>query len=122
VARVGDVCRRFGRASDAYGRLGPREFAVVPPATNGDGARRLVERIQDVLDSLSAVDSDASPVRLHAEFCVVDDYADSQVDAVEMLMRAAAALRDHRHAGQTERREAGHAPGVTGLSLTTPLA
>jgi GGDEF domain-containing protein len=111
------VCRRFGRASDAYGRLGPREFAVITPATNADGARRLVDRIRDVLDSLSAVDSDASPLRVHAEFSAVDDYADSQVDAVEMLMRAASALRQHQHAGKSERREPGHASSVTGLSL-----
>jgi hypothetical protein len=47
----------------------------------------------------------------------VDDYADSQVDAVEMLMRAASALRQHQHAGKSERREPGHASSVTGLSL-----
>jgi PleD family two-component response regulator len=93
VGRLGDVCRRFGRASDAYGRLGPREFAVVAPATGAEGAQRLVERMQEAMDALEEERPHALSLRLRAEYCVVDDYAESPVDAVEMLMRASAALR-----------------------------
>jgi PleD family two-component response regulator len=98
VARLGDICRRFGRASDAYGRLGPREFAVVASATGEDGARRLVERMQDVIDSFGEDGTAALVVRLRAEYSVAADYAESPIDAVEMLMRASAALRERGRA------------------------
>ena len=121
VARVGDLCRRFGRASDAYGRLGPREFAVVAPSTGSDGARRLVERMQDAADVVDAERPDATPMRLRAELCAVHDYAESPIDAVEMLMRAAAALRHGLPSGGGSDSAADRMLGTPAHSFVAPV-
>ena len=49
--------RRSGRVSDAIGRLGPPEFAVIAPATGAEGALRLVNRLG------GAVEATRIPVR-----------------------------------------------------------
>jgi PleD family two-component response regulator len=120
VERMGDACRRFGRASDAYGRLGPREFAVVAPATGADGARRLVERIQEAVDSVGGDGAAAPALRLRAELYAVQDYAESPIDVVEMLMRAAAALR-HGTSMDDGGADRGRPARAESLSFVAPL-
>ncbi len=44
--KLGGVLRRTGRTSDAVGRLGRTEFAIIAPATEAAGAQRLAERVQ----------------------------------------------------------------------------
>jgi PleD family two-component response regulator len=92
--RVGDVVRRAGRASDAIGRLGPSDFVIIAPATRADGARRIVERLSDVVAN-APLDA-GEPVRLSGGYYAVDDFAEAAVDAEEMVLRAAAALRHGR--------------------------
>ena len=107
---IEDIARHFrtmtgqvGRAADAIGRLGQSEFAIIAPATPPSGALRLAERIRAAIESspltvtTPAVEG-VSParveqVRLRAGYCAVLDFAESSVDAVEMLVRAASALR-----------------------------
>lgn len=97
VARLGDVVRRIGRASDAIGRVGPTEFAVIAPDTAGPGAVRMVERFQEVLAADPVPLADAPHgVRIRAGYCAVPDLSESALDAVEMLLRANAALRHVR--------------------------
>lgn len=104
---VGQVFRRAGRVSDAVGRLGVNEFAVIAPATGADAARRMVERLHASFDGTAVtVAGAAQPVRLRAGYCAVDDFADSDADAVELLLRATTALRDLRQAGGAERARA----------------
>jgi PleD family two-component response regulator len=93
--RVGDVVRRAGRASDAIGRLGPADFVIIAPATKAEGARRIVERLSDVV-SREPLDA-GDPVRLAGGYYAVDDFAEAAVDAEEMVLRAAAALRHGRN-------------------------
>jgi diguanylate cyclase (GGDEF)-like protein len=104
VARhLGTMIGRAGRAADAIGRLGPSEFAIIAPATPPSGALRLAERIRALLEEAPftiPTPSGASesltrtePVKLRAGYYAVTDYAESSVDAVEMLIRAASALR-----------------------------
>lgn len=91
---VGDVCRRTARSSDAVGRLGRSEFAIIAPATDQGGARRLVERLKDQVESLPLViDGAHRPVRFKAGYYAVSDFSQSSVDAVELLLRAASAIR-----------------------------
>ncbi|HEU4700385.1 MAG TPA: response regulator [Gemmatimonadales bacterium] len=102
--RVGQLCRKAGRSSDAIGRLGPGEFAVIAPATGPDGAVRLVERLSDSLEATPIpVRGGDRHVRIRAGYCAVPDFAESPVDAIELLLRATTALRDLRRSGSSER-------------------
>ena len=84
--RLRDTCRRLGRASDAFGRLGDAEFAVV--ATTGSaGATRLADRLRDGFGDV------AGPTALRLATVAVDDYATGSVDVLEMLRRATTGLR-----------------------------
>jgi diguanylate cyclase (GGDEF)-like protein len=99
---LGKVMQGAGRASDAIGRLGRTEFGIVAPATEAAGAIRLVERLQDRMNAEPigmGTGLERQPVRLRAGYCAIPDYTESPVDAVEMLLRAAAALRHVRSEG-----------------------
>lgn len=97
AVELAEVCRRAARTSDAVGRLGRAEFAIIAPATGESGAARLAERLRDVVAS-AEFSVATSPVRLslRAGYCAVGDFASAPVDAVEMMLRASAALRHTR--------------------------
>jgi len=102
--QVGAVFRQVGRGSDAIGRLGPAEFAVIAPATGADGAVRLVGRLGGAVEATRIpVRGGERSVRVKAGYCAVQDFAESTVDAIELLLRATTALRDLRQAGAEER-------------------
>jgi diguanylate cyclase (GGDEF)-like protein len=94
AAHLGAAIGRTGRTSDAIGRLGLSEFAIIAPATEAAGAVRLAERVQEALAS-SPFQAPGEEARLavRAGYYAVPDFAESAVDAVEMLVRAASALR-----------------------------
>jgi diguanylate cyclase (GGDEF)-like protein len=94
---VAELCRRTARSSDAVGRLGRTEFAIIAPSTDDTGALRLVERLRETLE-ISPVEVMGRPhhLRIRAGYCAVSDFATSSVDAVELLLRAATALRHVR--------------------------
>jgi diguanylate cyclase (GGDEF)-like protein len=95
VDQVGMLFRRAGRASDAIGRLAEGEFAVIAPATGPEAALRLVRRLTNAIESTPIpVRGGERGVRLKAGYCAVPDFAESSVDAVELLLRATTALRD----------------------------
>ncbi|MGH7621658.1 MAG: GGDEF domain-containing response regulator, partial [Gemmatimonadaceae bacterium] len=103
IEHLGAIVRRTGRASDAIGRLGPTEFAIIAPATEEPGAIRMMERIEASLaDALVKPDGIAQHVELRTGYCSVPDGARSAVDAVEMLLRANTALRHARDAQRGE--------------------
>jgi PleD family two-component response regulator len=98
--QVALLFRQAGRASDAIGRLGVSEYGVIAPATGPEAAVRLARRLG------GAVESSPIPVRggertlkLRAGYCAVADFAESSVDAVELLLRATTALRDLKREG-----------------------
>jgi diguanylate cyclase (GGDEF)-like protein len=102
--QVGAVFRQVGRVSDAIGRLGPTEFAVIAPATGADGAVRLVNRLGGAVEATRIpVRGGERSVRVKAGYCAVPDFAESAVDAVELLLRATTALRDLRSGGEADR-------------------
>ena len=103
--QVGLLFRQSGRASDAIGRLGQLEYGVIAPATGPDAAVRMVRRLG------GAIESSPSPgrggektLRLRAGYCAVPDFAESSVDAVELLLRATSALRDLKREGSAGER------------------
>jgi diguanylate cyclase (GGDEF)-like protein len=102
--QVGAVFRQVGRGSDAIGRLGPVEFAVIAPATGSEGAVRLVDRLGGAVEATRIpVRGGQRSVRIRAGYCAVPDFAESPVDAAELLLRATTALRDLRRGGEGER-------------------
>lgn len=94
---VSDVCRRMARSSDAVGRLGRAEYAIIAPSTDPDGAVRLVERLREQVEAAPlVVGGESYHVRFKAGYSAVANFAQSSVDAVELLLRAASALRQAR--------------------------
>jgi diguanylate cyclase (GGDEF)-like protein len=102
--QVGVVFRDAGRVSDAIGRLGAAEFAVIAPATGADGALRLVNRLGAAVEATRIpVRGGERSVRVKAGYCAVPDFADAAVDATELLLRATTALRDLKRGGDEDR-------------------
>jgi PleD family two-component response regulator len=102
--QVGTIFRQVGRVSDAIGRLGPIEFAVIAPATGRDGALRLVNRLGGAVEATKiAVRGGELPLRVKAGYCAVPDFSESAVDATELLLRATTALRDLRRGRDDDR-------------------
>ena len=94
AAYLSDVFRRTARVSDVIGHLGRSEFGIIAPSTAASGAVRLVERIQATVESAPlATETEQRPLQLKAGYCAVPNFAESSVDAVELLLRAATALR-----------------------------
>jgi diguanylate cyclase (GGDEF)-like protein len=102
---VGDVLKRTSRASDAVGRLGSFEFGVVAPGAGATGALRLADRLGTAIESEAAPGLEL-PIRIQAGYCAVPDFADSRVDALELLLRATTALHDLQKEGPSERTRA----------------
>jgi diguanylate cyclase (GGDEF)-like protein len=97
AAHVGTIAQRVGRISDAIGRVGPTEFAVVAPATEPHGAVQLVERLREAVEASPLfADGVESLIRIRAGYCAVRDFAESAVDVDELLVRATTALRQLR--------------------------
>ncbi len=103
--QIGILFRQAGRASDAIGRLGQSEYGVIAPATGPDAAVRMVRRLGGAIESSPIpVRGGEKTLRLRAGYCAVADFAESSVDAVELLLRATTALRDLRREGGTGER------------------
>jgi diguanylate cyclase (GGDEF)-like protein len=100
ASHLSAIFRRTGRLSDAIGRLGHSEFAIIAPATEAAGVKSLVERLQQAIESTPlALDGERRELVLRVGYATVADFAESSVDAVELLLRAAAALRHVRADG-----------------------
>jgi PleD family two-component response regulator len=101
--QVGQLFKRTGRSSDAIGRLGQSEFAVIAPATSSEGALRLIQRLGGTIESAPIpVRGGERYLKVRAGYCAVPDFAESPVDAVELLLRATTALRDLKRDGDAE--------------------
>jgi PleD family two-component response regulator len=95
AAELGDLCRRTARSSDAVGRLGRSEIAILAPATDDAGALRLAERIRDRVVA-TEFGIGTGKLELRAGYCAFTDFSSAPVDAVEMMLRASSALRHVR--------------------------
>jgi diguanylate cyclase (GGDEF)-like protein len=103
--QVALLFRQAGRASDAIGRLGMAEYGVVAPATGPEAAVRLARRLGGAVESSPiAAPGGERTLRLRAGYCAVPDFAESNVDAVELLLRATTALRDLKREGDAGER------------------
>ena len=95
AAAVGEALRTAGRSSDAIGRLGPLEFAVIAPATGPEAALKLVDRLRETVETHPVPMNGGNPasVGIRAGYFAVPNFHDADVDATEMLLRATTALR-----------------------------
>lgn len=84
-----------GRVSDAIGRLGPAEFAVVAPETDGEGLLKLAERLSRNL-RVQTNGGLPAPIRLRAGYDAVPNVHATPLDPVDLLVHATSALRTAR--------------------------
>ena len=112
--QLGAILRGVVRGSDAVGRLGQAEFAIVSVGTESAGMAALARRIQRVVDdSRVDLESTSSVLRVSAGYYAVDDFANAAVDPAEVLVRATTALREVRGARVSgEIREYQEATGI----------
>lgn len=100
---VGLRFKRAGRISDAIGRTGSAEFAVLAPATGPEGALRLVRRLGSAVEASPIPGPGGDyPVRIRAGYCAVPDFSVAAFDSSELLRRATTALRDLERAGTAD--------------------
>jgi len=91
VQVVADVFKRSGRRSDAIGRVGPSEFAVVAIDASPAGCVKAAERLATAVHN-----SATPPPAVRAGYYSVADFHDTPVDAMETILRASSALRTAR--------------------------
>src|SRR3989441_1085391 len=98
VEQLAGAFRTAGRQSDAIGRVGPTEFAVVAFGTDAAGSVKLAERLaQAVYSGASGGGGDATATfRLRAGYYAVADPRLQAADAAATVLRAAAAMRQPR--------------------------
>jgi PleD family two-component response regulator len=102
VDLVAQVLRAAGRRSDAIGRVGPGEFAVVAPGTDRVGAVLLAERVSRALQG-AAPRPAAGPVpSLRAGYDAVANARYTPVEPKHLLGRATSALRTAKAAADRE--------------------
>jgi hypothetical protein len=97
VEQLGALLRRAARSSDAVGRLGQAEFAIVSTGIKTAGAARLARRLQLLVDDAHLdLERAGSSLRVSAGYYAIDDFANAAVDPAEVLVRATTALREAR--------------------------
>src|SRR2546426_9896174 len=85
--------KQAGRSSDAIGRLGRAEFAVLAPDADARGARRLGTRLRRAIARAAPPPSFEHPLRLRAGYHAVRDFHRAALGPLDLLTRATSALR-----------------------------
>src|SRR3989475_10235024 len=102
--------KQAGRSSDAIGRLGRAEFAVLAPDADARGARRLGTRLGRAIARAAAPPRFEHPLRLRAGYHAVRDFHPAPLGPLDLLTRATSALRAA---------QAGHAGGwIPGFKIS----
>jgi diguanylate cyclase (GGDEF)-like protein len=91
VRTLADALKEAGRTSDAIGRLGRSEFAVLAPNTDASGAAKLAERLRQAILSKQA--SAKTPFQIKGGYDAVSNVWQAPADAEELLPHATVALR-----------------------------
>src|SRR5439155_7858874 len=86
---LANVLRATGRRSDAIGRVGPGEFAVIAPGTDRAGAVLLAERLARALSAASG----EGARDLRAGYDAVGNARYTPIEPKNLLARATTALR-----------------------------
>ena len=103
VAYAGEVLQARGRASDAIGRLGRSEFAVLAPSTTPAGAVQMARRLTQALQTAGPRPRGLPPLLVRAGYEAVADLHATPLAPDRLLEHAGAALIQARAAGNGER-------------------
>ena len=100
ASALGRALRRMGRTSDAIGRLGKSEFAILAPSTNAAGAAKLAQRIADEIQYGRGDEGESeNEVQLHAGYDAVANMRETPIEARDLLLHATTALRQVKSKG-----------------------
>ncbi len=100
IARVAKALKASGRRSDAFGRIGPNEFAIIAPGSDAQGAMSLAARLLQAVEGAAGEPGDPAPrVRLHAGYDAVPNARYAPLGPEDLLARAVRALRRARASG-----------------------
>lgn len=94
---LADVCRSQSRKSDVVGYVGDGRFAILAPDTDGTGALRFIDRLQEASTQSAEPANGGTP--LHAGFCAVSDFSTAGMNAAECVRRAESALEHAQSEG-----------------------
>ena len=100
IGQLAKVLRTAGRVSDAIGRWSKTEFAILAPNTDAEGAEKLAERLARVMRPLP--EKGELPFQLRAGYDAVADLSKTPIDALDLIERAAIALRKARSGSNGE--------------------
>lgn len=98
LGRYVQAIKGAARLSDVIGRLSSTEFAVLAPGTDAAGARRLAERLAASVSgaTLAAGAAPTSIPRVRCGYEAVANVGYAPIEPVDLLVRAAAAVRTGR--------------------------
>lgn len=88
--RLAKALRESGRVSDAIGRLGPSEFAVIAQGTDAEGAVKLAERLARAIEGAG---EGSTKFRMRAGYDAVSNYHEAPIEPADMMVRATIAMR-----------------------------
>lgn len=94
VTEVARTLKSSGRISDAIGRLGPTEFAVIAPETDAAGAVKLAERLAQAVRAVTHEGRPGAGPRVKVGYDSVANYREAPIEPMDMLIRATSALRN----------------------------
>ena len=97
----GKALKVAGRRSDAVGRYGPTEFAVIAPNTGAEAATGMARRLAAVLRSASTRDG-RQRYDIRAGYEAVEDMVQTPMDAEELLGHASRAAAEARKSNSGE--------------------
>jgi len=103
VAYAADVLQARARTSDAIGRLGRSEFAVLAPSTAPQGAGLMARRLTQALEMAGPRPAGLPPLLVRAGYEAVADLHATPLAPDRLLEHAGAALVQARAAGNAER-------------------
>src|SRR2546422_1232797 len=100
MARVAKALKASGRQSDAFGRIGPNEFAIIAPGSDAQGAMTLAARLLQAAEGVTGEPGHPAPrMRLHAGYDAVSNARYAPLGPEDLLARAVRALRRARAPG-----------------------
>ena len=103
VAYAAHILQARGRTSDAIGRLGRSEFAVLAPSTAPEGAAQMARRLMQALETAGPRPAGLPPLLVRAGYEAVSDLHATPLAPDRLLEHAGAALIQARAAGNGER-------------------
>lgn len=119
LRRFADLVRSRLRKSDVFGRTGGEEFGLVLPATDGAGARWLVDEVRRGVEAMALQGSDGQPLRVTVSAGIALALPDETLSADRLYGQADQALYEAKRGGRN--RVELHGAGI-GASAALPLA